>query len=184
MSTRATYEIEGHVFYIHHDGYPEYAVNYFLKMAEQFMMEDSRGHNVQDGGKAEAFLRANPKASFASSHEAYGDTEFRYTLEGNTITIQQRIDYSDDWKVWSQSIFDFCDEYQKADMVVDDRKLIKMNGNNTWHTGATVLAHLSAIRNQHIKMMQNGVNDSYANRVLTEIRLFEASYKEAYPNAS
>lgn len=87
MSTRATYRINparrdeyarhrGITFYIHHDGYEDGAAVYFWRMLTG---DASRGVR---GGLAERFLRANLGAEFTSSHEAHGDTEYRYDLEG------------------------------------------------------------------------------------------------------
>lgn len=85
MSTRATYRINRHCFYIHHDGYEEGASVYFWRA---LVGNASRGVR---GGLAERFLRANLGAEFTPSHEAHGDTEYRYNVEGNdagaTVTV-------------------------------------------------------------------------------------------------
>lgn len=88
MSTRATYrfrtagraEYNRHgpiTFYIHHDGYEDGAAVYFWRM---LVGDQSRGVR---GGLPERFLRANTGAEFTSSHEAHGDTEYRYDVEGS-----------------------------------------------------------------------------------------------------
>lgn len=95
MSTRATYKIgtrDSHsvVFYIHHDGYPEGAAEYFLAAATA---------NTLRGGMAERFVRANDNAEFTTSHQIHGDTEFRYTLDVNhTLYAEARVDFSDKWE--------------------------------------------------------------------------------------
>lgn len=80
MSTRATYQIDSHTFYIHSDGYPEYASHYFLFAIEQ---EGGVFRNF-----AESFIRANKRAEFTESHEQHGDTEFRYTFNTETSNLE------------------------------------------------------------------------------------------------
>src|SRR5436190_1789834 len=82
MSTRATYQFTGarsrglnHSFptitvYIHHDGYPEGAAHYFW----------NAHHGERGSLPVERFLFANDRAEITESHEAHGDTEFRYTV--------------------------------------------------------------------------------------------------------
>jgi hypothetical protein len=81
MSTRATYQINGTTFYIHYDGYEAGAAGYFLNM-----------HRCATGrgGLAERFLRGNELAEITASHEAHGDTEWRYTLIGTQLTVRKR----------------------------------------------------------------------------------------------
>lgn len=93
MSTRATYQFAGertpglnHSFptvtvYIHHDGYPEGAACYFWNM-----------HHVASYDRAPlvCFIRANERAELTESHEAHGDTEYRYTLRGTFLTASHR----------------------------------------------------------------------------------------------
>lgn len=77
MSTRATYQIADqiagtHTFYIHYDGYPEGAAEYFWNM----MHAENRG-----GGMPSQFLRANELAELTQGHDAHVDTEYRYTVD-------------------------------------------------------------------------------------------------------
>jgi uncharacterized protein YdaT len=76
MSTRATYRIfqdgASATYYIHHDGYPEGAAQYF-KAAGEWV--DARSNQFID-----AFLRANDRAEHTESHEVHGDTEYRYDV--------------------------------------------------------------------------------------------------------
>lgn len=83
MSTRATYQIDGHTFYIHSDGYPEGAAFYFGR-AVLFAGER--------GGFAETFLRANGRAEFTKGHDHHGDTEYRYDYNSTTdvLTVKGR----------------------------------------------------------------------------------------------
>jgi len=76
MSTRATYQFRSEygcdfTIYIHHDGYLKGAATHFAAAC--------RCPN-QRGGMAERMLRAVDGAELTESHEAHGDTEFRYTL--------------------------------------------------------------------------------------------------------
>ena len=105
MSTRATYRFEQRggchgvtgmnhppvTFYIHSDGYPEGAAFYFWNMhhAEQ--------HDAAPAGK---FYRANERAEFTGGHEAHGDTEYRYTLDGTALTAWKRYEFTDRWDVF------------------------------------------------------------------------------------
>lgn len=80
MSTRATYEVDGYTFYIHHDGYPEGAAQYF-KQALEFA--EGRKGNMDyspNAGFTEDFMRANTRAALTPSHEVHGDTEYQYTV--------------------------------------------------------------------------------------------------------
>ena len=86
MSTRATYHFtatEHHqaiTFYIHHDGYPAGAAHYFASM---LALDNERG------GWPCMFLRANDGAEITASHEAHGDTEYRYTLDQRKRTVER-----------------------------------------------------------------------------------------------
>lgn len=77
MSTRATYEIDGTTFYIHHDGYPTGAASYFMA-ALQYIVDD-KPRAINSGFK-DVFMRANDNAEITRSHEAHGDTDYRYTI--------------------------------------------------------------------------------------------------------
>lgn len=79
MSTRATYQItcdNGQIitYYIHSDGYPKGAANYFKKMNDC---------SIENTCYAARFLIANQKAEITISHDVHGDTEFQYTLDSN-----------------------------------------------------------------------------------------------------
>lgn len=89
MSTRATYLFNNTALagepicvYIHHDGYPMGAAEYFRKAMNEKM----------DGGKPllEAFITANDGALITRNHEAHGDTEYRYTTDGKNLQIEKR----------------------------------------------------------------------------------------------
>lgn len=105
MGTRATYKIEGHFFYIHWDGYLEGAATYFLNMLS----------TQSKGGYAEAFLRGNDQASFTESHDAHGDTEYRYDYDGKVLKAYKGNWDNDEWElVFEGSIVKFISEYAET----------------------------------------------------------------------
>lgn len=71
MATRATYEIENHLFYIHHDGYPQGAAKYLFEALTD-------NYTIPFG---EAFARSNKKAEPIWSHDEHSDTEYRYIVK-------------------------------------------------------------------------------------------------------
>ena len=85
MSTRATYNFKDkwhgeHCVYIHHDGYPNGAAYYFNNALMQ-----KQKCNV------DSFFRANLKAEHTSSHDAHGDTEYRYEIWVNSETHETMV---------------------------------------------------------------------------------------------
>jgi hypothetical protein len=119
MSTRATYKIvsEGGqpniTLYIHHDGYPEGAAEYFYNLLN---VENRRG------GWATQMIRANDGAEITGSHELHGDTEYRYNLYESTNSVEAIKEIGSDNETWqtffSGSIVDFIKKYIKdADFV-------------------------------------------------------------------
>ena len=80
MSTRATYTIKENEsvnsFYIHHDGYPSYAYNYFKNMID--FESNIEPLYKSKGGYAERFLRANSGAMFTSRPSNHSDREYHY----------------------------------------------------------------------------------------------------------
>ena len=106
MSTRATYQFISewsgtHTVYIHHDGYPEGAAQYFTK------------ENGAPIVKVETFLRCNEKAELTKSHEIHGDSEFRYTVKGGHLLAQKRVNFTDKFDTfWNGSVADFVQEYR------------------------------------------------------------------------
>lgn len=111
MSTRATYTFsntalagEDVTVYIHHDGYPMGAAEYFRKAMDEKL----------DSGRQllEAFIAANDRAMITRCHEAHGDTDYRYTTDGKQITVEHRKieftdkGYSETWKTITESSLD------------------------------------------------------------------------------
>ena len=115
MSTRATYLLstaysnDKICFYIHTDGYPEGAANYFHNM-----------HHCKNSktGFAGRFFRANAKTEFTTCHETHTDTEFRYTLNkhGELKAYKKRI-IDDQWEIFYQDTWHlFVNAYLKRSM--------------------------------------------------------------------
>ncbi len=110
MSTRATYGFEEDgvkaVYYIHHDGYPAGAAEYF-KAAQ----------NVYSGSAMfmDDFSLANSAASHTVSHESHGDTEYRYDAVGNMLRATKRINYGSVWtEFFHGTISGFIAQYIRA----------------------------------------------------------------------
>jgi hypothetical protein len=111
MSTRATYEIGGETFYIHYDGYPAGAAGYFANMIEAMTVPAKSGGieaiESRRGGARFAFIRGNMLAEPTESHDAHGDTEYRWRLEhvegrGFVIQAQTRTGFDGyKWSAWS-----------------------------------------------------------------------------------
>ncbi|KJU85376.1 hypothetical protein MBAV_002425 [Candidatus Magnetobacterium bavaricum] len=109
MSTRATYQFTSNektneptvTFYVHFDGYPEGAAEYFQAMLGQ-----------KHGGLATKFMHAVDEAELTLSHEAHGDTEYRYTITGDDhLTALEKID-RDTWTVFFEgTLAEFIKQY-------------------------------------------------------------------------
>ena len=142
MSTRATYKIDGVCFYIHYDGYMDGAAVYFWNMHQA--MDKGRG------GCAEAFLRGNDLAEFTQSHDAHGDTEYRYDLTDETLTVWARVnwDSSKFKKAWSGNWWEFVNDHSRMiEGKVGFERLAKINNRVSTRTQlethiAEVAAHL------------------------------------------
>lgn len=104
MSTRATYQFISNgmhrphtevTFYIHHDGYESGAALYFWNM-----------HHCKNkhGGLAERFLRANDRAELTDGHDSIGDTQYRYTLRSDMLTVA-KCAYTEKARVWTNIYF-------------------------------------------------------------------------------
>jgi len=103
MATRATYQFISewsgtHTAYIHHDGYPEGAAQYFYGTSTIL--------NIN------AFIRSNIRAEMTASHEIHGDTEYRYTVEGTRLIAQNRVGFTDKFDTFFDgSVADFVQGY-------------------------------------------------------------------------
>ena len=116
MSTRATYQIDGVYFYIHHDGYEQGAAGYFLAMLNSLHMPLNSSGRTACGGIAEAFLRGNSQASFTTDHEQHGDTQYRYDVQQDNgsfvVSYQWRNLQTDVWtSKGSLPLGDFVNQY-------------------------------------------------------------------------
>jgi hypothetical protein len=115
MSTRATYLLstaydnDRICFYIHTDGYPEGAANYFYNM-----------HHCKNSttGFAGRFFRKNANTEFTTCHEMHTDTEFRYTLNRQGELKAYKISTIDNqWNLFYQGAwYHFVNTYLKASM--------------------------------------------------------------------
>ena len=95
MGTRATYEIDGAVFYCHFDGYPQGAAVRFAAMVDKLHEVTDYGTIRNNGGGMDyAFIRGADDAQPTTSHEAHGDAEYRYicyrTTTGAVLTVHAR----------------------------------------------------------------------------------------------
>jgi hypothetical protein len=113
MATRATYFLPAEnysdqmvCFYIHSDGYPEGAANYFYKMHQR---------KNRSSGMAGRFFRANENAEFTPCHEAHGDTEFQYTINiENELRVLAKETINNRWGVFYQGPWHhFVNKYLK-----------------------------------------------------------------------
>jgi len=93
MGTRATYEIDGEVFYCHYDGYPAGALGRFAE-ALRMRYRHRNGGCIQSnpGGMPYAFIRGAHDAAPAKTHECHGDTEYRYICYTGSDGMTLRID--------------------------------------------------------------------------------------------
>lgn len=83
MSTRATYTIKEEKktthLYIHYDGYPEGAAEYFKQLVN---VENKRGGIVCQ------FIRAIDLSEFTNNPDNHGDTEYHYELEAKSYMLK------------------------------------------------------------------------------------------------
>ena len=85
MATRATYKFKDNgwsgtdvTVYIHHDGYPSGAAEYFRAACES-------GRQGVEG-----FIAANERAEITRDHSAHGDTDYRYTVRKGQLEVEAR----------------------------------------------------------------------------------------------
>lgn len=112
MSTRATYQIDFTTFYIHHDGYPEGAADYFANALMHYNSKD----RAPNATLMDDFHHANPRAEITPSHDHHEDTDYRYTVttEGsyrfgpysNTLVVE-----NNDGVIYRGTVEDFVKQY-------------------------------------------------------------------------
>lgn len=122
MSTRGTYQfsdssdrwIPKTTVYVHYDNYPKGAASYFYDMLT----------NPSKGDAATQFIRSNRHAEITKSHDAHGDTEYRYDLNGTGPTAELKAyartgDWdSPDWSLFFYgTVAGFIDRY--TEMIED-----------------------------------------------------------------
>ena len=115
MSTRATYGIydkDGsyQVFYIHHDGYPEGASEYF-----RLMLDYMKDNNIDS--YIEAFSEANERSEITESHDVHGDTEYQYQFNNGHLFCWGVID---GFK-FAGRLCDFLKEYNMENLLKNMR---------------------------------------------------------------
>ncbi len=112
LEDRVRVEIGGQLFYIHHDGYPSGAANYFANMIEALNVPDRKGRGIgaieeRAGGIGFAFIRGNLKAEPTTGHSDHGDTEYRWKVEeiDKRLVVKANVRRSSDvrplWSGWS-----------------------------------------------------------------------------------
>lgn len=107
MATRATYRFTNTYIYIHYDGYPEGAANYFY----QTIISPSKGNF------ATQFIRAVPSAEITSSHAIHGDTDYRYDITGTgpNATIEAYARLGKEWRhFFNGTLYQFISTYSEA----------------------------------------------------------------------
>lgn len=136
MATRATYQINGKTFYIHWDGYEDGAAVYLWNMHQI----DAKSR----GDLAAAFLRGNDSAEFTDSHDAHGDTEFRYTIDRDTLTVDKRTGWEDNQfsTVWTGHWWDFINAHPKQ--IDNFERLIPFKGRPFTRSQLVTYLHAAA----------------------------------------
>lgn len=112
MATRATYQIGDSTFYCHWDGYPRGAAVRFINMINAKVSFDEKsitGIKEVRGGYPFAFIRGNLDAEPTDSHDAHGDTEYRYTLSIHAkgtvlVSVDMYNRVSEDWEVYCTNV--------------------------------------------------------------------------------
>ena len=117
MGTRATYEIDGAVFYCHFDGYPQGAAVRFAAMVDKLHEVTDYGTIRNNGGGMDyAFIRGADDAQPTTSHEAHGDAEYRYicyrTDCGVVLTVHARMGWNGSWHIiYSGALWSFINAF-------------------------------------------------------------------------
>lgn len=169
MATRATYLFKGPTphspdvcFYVHYDGYPEGAADYF---------RDALKVTNERGGWAGRFVRGVAYAEFTEGHEVHGDTEYRYTVlpNGHLVAEHRRLDGS--WGLlgtWTHPA-EFINQYSRPDQA----KVVKLTprwGHPFWleepdaleYVQMTVLKALMTVRQQGFGVGSTGALEEAA----------------------
>ena len=127
MSTRATYEIvynigSSAVFYIHHDGYPKGAAQYFKATLDVMRMTNR--------DFLPSFQWANEQAEMIARHNLAGDTEYRYVIERvlpvvearyHKVSVMKRTSFCPEEfeQEWEGSLLDFIEVYSQEVLSCD-----------------------------------------------------------------
>ena len=169
MSTRATYSfisdnLPAVTFYIHCDGYKEGAAQYFYNAV---VSENESGSFVSK------FLRANERADFTRSHDAHGDTEYRYTLSDSfLLTVEAYNHTSDDWGVdFTGPLDQFINDYSGA-YVENPQKVFMLNGRLT--VESFVLRYVHSSLTSAANMLARGLTGNAHSSLGHALDLLEA----------
>ena len=130
MSTRGTYLFNGRdewapntCIYVHCDNYPLGAIH---KIWAAF--------KVSGQVTIESFIRGNDRAEITQSHEAHGDTEYRYTFDGHRLTVHDRPDYGDTWRViFTGYWWEFVEANRDDDWPIDGYEPVKFVRTCSFH---------------------------------------------------
>ncbi len=130
MSTRATYQFKDGpdtlvTYYIHHDGYPAGAAEYYMIPALECF-------------NATGFFRKNERAEVTWGHEAHGDTQFRYTINGEdvdaTVTVSERPLSTGVWDpIFEGTLIEFLEKYAETEV-----KKVKLGYRERYTTKASL----------------------------------------------
>ncbi len=168
MGTRATYQISSGIFdkqtvcfYIHWDGYPQGAAQYFWNM-----------HSIKSnrGGYAGKFVRGNEYAEFTPSHNTHGDTEYRYSLddEGN-LTAWEGHNFGESWKViYKGAWHEFVNQYYESET--------KLYLFNLKHSNSETVMALSEAK----AYVEEKMSEASKNLIEGHIRNAEFTQEEAH----
>ena len=97
-----------------YDGYEEGAANYLY---HAFMVSRQMD--------AESMLRGNDRAEITRAHDTHGDTDYRYTIDGNNL-LAEHFERDETWKtVFNGDWVDFINTYVPKSGWVEDFQELK-----------------------------------------------------------
>lgn len=171
MSTRANYRIDGVLFYIHHDGYPEGAADYFNDAI------------IENNGRltAGAFMRTNNGCEFSGG--LHSDIEYFYNYNSpGDILKAYKVDFEGERTLFFEgSIYDFINEHIKTDWI--DDKDFKYSSDSEKEERLKVFNEYKEIKQG---FRERTINKAILNREATEqlkeFLRYSKIYKEDNPN--
>ena len=188
MSTRATYEFSQEhaptaTIYIHYDGYPEGAAVYLYRL---LTCENKRGC------LATRFIRAVSIAELTKSHQAHGDTEYRYTLKGSGskseaeahLLAEEWLESGNSWRsFYSGTLIGFVERYDQ--LLQDELCLVPVTFRSRqagYLTGDEIDREIAAKGATVARWLASGtwtIEAANVQMLLEEIRVLEAAAKQA-----